>query len=157
MSEVLAYLSVDGASDAIDFYTRAFGATELYRLPMEDGRLGHAEIQIGDTRVLLADEYPEMNILGPNARGGPTASFAIMVDSTEDLEAMWAQALAAGATVEREIEDQFYGHRMGQLLDPYGHKWSINAVVEEVSPEEMKRRMENMDFSEEIGSASKSG
>ena len=154
MSEVLAYLSVDGASDAIDFYTRAFGATELYRLPMPDGRVGHAEVQIGDTRVMLADEFPEMNILGPNARGGPTASFAIMVDSPEALEAMWAQALGAGATVEREIEDQFYGHRMGQLLDPYGHKWSINAVVEEVSPEEMQRRMEGMDFSEELNSGS---
>ena len=149
MSEVLAYLSVDGASDAIDFYTRAFGATEIFRLPMDDGRLGHAEIRIGDTRVLLADEYPEMNILGPKARGGPTCSFAIMVESPEALEAIWAQALAAGATVEREIEDQFYGHRMGQLLDPYGHKWSINAVVEEVSPDEMRRRMEGMDFAEE--------
>ena len=148
MTEVLAYLSVDGAADAIDFYTRAFGAEELYRLPMDDGRVGHAEVQIGDTRVMLADEYPEMNILGPNARGGATASFAIMVDSPEDLDVMWAQALAAGATVEREIADQFYGHRMGQLIDPYGHKWSINAVVEEVSPEEMRRRMEGMDFSE---------
>ena len=149
MSYVLPYLSVDGASDAIDFYTRAFGATELYRLPMDDGRVGHAEITIGDSRLMLADEYPEMNILGPNARGGPTTSFAIMVDSPEALEAIWTQALAAGATVEREIEDQFYGHRMGQLLDPFGHKWSINAVVEEVSPEEMRRRMEGMDFSEE--------
>lgn len=149
MSEVLAYLSVDGASDAIDFYTRAFGAEELYRLPMADGRLGHAEIVIGETKLMLADEFPEMNILGPKARGGPTTSFAIMVDGPEALDALWARALAAGATVEHEIEDQFYGHRMGQLLDPYGHKWSINAVVEEVSPEEMRRRMEGMDFSEE--------
>ena len=95
-----------------------------------------------------------MNILGPNARGGPTASFAIMVDSPEALDVLWDRAVNAGATVEQPIEDQFYGHRMGRLVDPFGHRWSINAVVEEVSPEEMQRRMESLDFSEELQSGS---
>jgi PhnB protein len=152
MTEVTAYLSVDGAADAIDFYTRAFGAQEQFRLPMPDGRVGHAELKIGISTLMLADEFPEMNILGPKARGGPTSSFSIVVDSIDALDSMWAQAVDAGAQVERAIEDQFYGHRMGQLVDPFGHRWSISTVVEDVSPEEMKRRMADIDYSERLGS-----
>ena len=153
MTEVTAHLSVDGAADAIDFYIRAFGAQETFRLPMPDGRVGHAELQIGATTLMLADEFPEMNILGPKARGGSTASFSIVVDSVDALDAMWEKAVDAGAQVEREIEDQFYGHRVGHLVDPYGHRWSIGAVIEDVSPDEMKRRMTDIDYSEQLGSS----
>jgi PhnB protein len=152
MIEVTAHLSVDGAADAIDFYTRAFGAQETFRLPMPDGRVGHAEIKIGATTLMLADEFPEMDIVGPKARGGSTASFSILVDSVDALDAMWAQALDAGAHVEREVADQFYGHRVGHLVDPFGHRWSIGAVIEDVSPEEMTRRMTDIDYSEQLGS-----
>jgi PhnB protein len=141
MTDVTAYLCVDGADAALDFYRRAFGAEELYRLEMPDGMVGHAEMRIGDTRLMLSDEFPDGGILGPTARGGPTASFAIMVDGIDALDAMWARATAAGAVVEREPADQFYGHRTGTLIDPFGHRWSISAVVEEVSPEEMQRRI----------------
>ena len=148
MTTVNAYLTVDGASDALDFYRRAFGAEELYRLAMPDGRLGHAEMRIGDTKLMISDEWPEGGILGPAARGGATTSFAVTVDDVDALDATWAQALAAGATVEREREDQFYGHRTGTLVDPFGHRWSISAVVEDVSPEEMQRRIADMDGAE---------
>lgn len=142
MTHVTAYLCVDGAADALDFYQRAFGADEQYRLEMGDGKLGHAEMTIGDTTLMLSDEWPEGGVLGPLKRGGATSSFTIMVADAEALDALWARALAAGAGVERPVEDQFYGHRTGTLVDPFGHRWSVNAVLEEVSPAEMKRRME---------------
>jgi len=142
MQSVTAYLSVDGAADAIDFYTRAFGAQERYRLPMGDGRLGHAEITIGDTTLMLADEWPDGHVLGPLKRGGASVSFSIEVDSVDALDAMWASATSAGATVQQEPEDQFYGYRSGQLIDPFGHRWGIMTKIEDVSPEEMQRRME---------------
>ena len=142
MPTVTPYLCCEGAADALDFYAKAFNAQELYRLEMPDGKLGHAEMRIGDTRLMLSDEWPEGDILSPKQRGGATTSFSIEVDDTAGLDALWAQALGAGATVEREIENQFYGHRTGTLIDPFGHRWSISTVVEEVSPEEMKRRME---------------
>lgn len=148
MTTVNAYLCVDGAADALDFYRRAFGAEERYRLAMPDGRLGHAEMRIGDTIVMLSDEWPEGGVLGPRSRGGPTASLAITVDDLDALDALWAAALAAGATVEREPADQFYGHRTGTLVDPFGHRWSISAVIEEVDPEEMQRRMRAWEQSE---------
>jgi PhnB protein len=142
MTTVTTYLCVDGASDALDFYRRAFGAVELYRLAMPDGRLGHAEMRIGDTTMMLSDEWPEGGVLGPVSRGGATASLTVTVDDVDALDAMWASALTAGATVEREPADQFYGHRTGTLIDPFGHRWSINAVIEDVSPEEMQRRLQ---------------
>jgi PhnB protein len=145
MTTVTAYLCVDGAAAALDFYRRAFGAEERYRLAMGDGRIGHAEIRIGDSTLMLSDEWPEGGVLGPDKRGGTSTSFAVTVESVDALDAMWASALAAGATVERERADQFYGHRTGTLVDPFGHRWSIAAVVEEVSPEEMQRRMAAME------------
>ena len=134
---VTAYLTVDDAAKAIDFYIAAFGARELFRLPMGD-RLGHAEITIGDTHVMLSDEFAEMNIKGPNARGGPTAAFMIYV---EDADAAFAKAIKAGARQDRAVEDQFWGDRMGSVFDPFGHKWSLATHVEDVSPEEMQKRM----------------
>ena len=145
MTNVTAYLCVDGASDALDFYAKAFGASELYRLDMGDGRLGHAEMKIGDTSLMLSDEWPEGGVLGPLTRGGASTSFVIQVEDVASLDAMWSEALAAGATVEREVADQFYGHRSGTLVDPFGHRWSISTIIEEVSPEEMKRRMSELD------------
>lgn len=134
---VTAYLTVDDAARAIDFYVAAFGAIELFRLPMGD-RLGHAEVKIGDTHIMLSDEFTEMNIKGPNARGGPTAAFMIYV---EDADAAFAKAIKAGARQDRAVEAQFWGDRMGSVFDPFGHKWSLATHVEDVSPEEMQKRM----------------
>ncbi|MEO7917416.1 MAG: VOC family protein [Dokdonella sp.] len=134
---VTAYLTVDNAAKAIDFYTEAFGATELFRLPMGD-MIGHAEVTIGDTHIMLSDEFPEMNIKGPTARGGPTAAFMIYV---EDADAAFAKAIKAGAKQDRAVENQFWGDRMGSVFDPFGHKWSLATHVEDVAPEEMQKRM----------------
>lgn len=134
---VTAYLTVDDAAKAIDFYAQAFAATELYRLPMGD-RIGHAEIMIGDTHIMLSDEFAGMNVKGPNARGGPTAAFMIYV---EDADAAFARAIKAGARADRAVENQFWGDRMGSVIDPFGHKWSLATHVEDVPPEEMQKRM----------------
>ena len=135
---VTPYIIVDDAESAIGFYGRAFGAEEHLRLPMGD-RIGHAEIRIGDSFVMLADEFPDMGFLGPKSRGGPTSSIMIYV---EDVDAVFARAVAEGATAEREPEDQFWGDRMGTLLDPFGHRWSIATHKEDLSEEETLRRME---------------
>lgn len=134
---VTPYLICDGAAQAIEFYARAFGAQELFRLPMGD-KIGHAEIMIGDSHVMLSDEWPDMNLLGPKRRGGATASLMVYVD---DVDASFARAVKAGATVEREVESQFWGDRMGSLVDPFGHRWSLATHVEDVAPEELQRRM----------------
>lgn len=134
---VTPYLTVDGAAAAIDFYKAAFGAEEVMRMPMGE-RIGHAEIRIGDSHVMLADEFPEMNLLGPKSRGGSSMSLMIY---TEDADAMFARAVAGGAESERPVEDQFYGDRSGTLVDPFGHRWMIATHVEDVPPEEMERRM----------------
>ena len=134
---VTPYLIVDDAEGAIAFYARAFGAAELMRLPMGD-RIGHAEIKIGDSHLMLSDEFPEMDIKGPNSRGGATASLMVYVP---DVDAAHAQAVAAGATEQTPPEDQFWGDRMSKLKDPYGHIWSLGTHVEDVSEEEMQRRM----------------
>ena len=134
---VTPYLIVDDAKAAIEFYQRAFGATEKFRLPMGD-KIGHAEIKIGDSFVMLADEFPDMGHLGPKARGGTTVSLLIYV---EDVDSAFKQAIEAGATEERPLENQFWGDRMGTLSDPFGHKWSLATTVEEVSPEELETRM----------------
>ena len=134
---VTPYLIVDDAAAAIAFYARAFGATELFRLPMGD-KVGHAEIMIGNSHVMLSDEWPDMNIRGPKSRGGPTASLMVYVD---DVDAMFKQAVDAGATVERGVENQFWGDRTGTVVDPYGHRWMLATHVEEVPPEELERRM----------------
>ena len=134
---VTAYLTVDDAAKAIDFYIAAFAASELYRLPMGDS-IGHAEISIGDTRIMLSDEFTDMNIKGPNARGGPTAAFMIYV---EDADAAFSRAIKAGARTDRAVENQFWGDRMGSGIDPFGHKWLLATHVEDVPPEEMQERM----------------
>jgi PhnB protein len=131
---VTPYLVVDGAAEAIRFYSEAFGATELMRLPMGD-KLGHAEMRIGDSIVMLADEFPDGDHLGPSA------SFLIY---TPDVDAAWSRAIAAGCTSEREPQDQFWGDRMGTLRDPFGHRWSLATHKEEVAPDEMQRRMQAM-------------
>ena len=135
---VTPYLIVDDAAEAIRFYEKALGATEIFRLPMGD-RIGHAEIRIGDSIVMLSDEWPDMGKLGPKARGGATSSMMVYV---EDVDAAYARATAAGATAERPPEDQFWGDRMGSLIDPFGHSWSLATHVEDVSEYEMQRRME---------------
>jgi PhnB protein len=134
---VTPYLVVDGAAEAIRWYCEAFGATEALRLPMGD-RVGHAEIRIGDSFVMLADEWPDMGIVGPKSRGGPTSSLMIYV---EDSDRVFDRAIIAGATAERPVETQFYGDRSGTLLDPFGHRWTIATHVEDVPEDEIKRRM----------------
>lgn len=137
---VTPYLIVKGAAEAIDFYKRAFGAEEIARMLDPDGRrVVHAEIRIGDSVVMLADEFPEMNYLGPLSRGGPTSTLFVYV---EDVDAAFAQALAAGATLKMPVTDMFWGDRYGQLTDPFGHHWSLATHKEDVPPEELQRRSE---------------
>ena len=137
-NSVTPYLVVDDAKRAIEFYKHAFGAEEKFRLPMGE-RIGHAEIKIGDSFVMLADEFPEMGHLGPNSRGGPTSSIVLYV---EDVDTSFKQALDAGAKEQRPVENQFWGDRMGTLTDPFGHQWSLATHVEDVPESEMQTRME---------------
>jgi PhnB protein len=134
---VIPYLSVDGAAAAIDFYSRVFGATERVRMPGPDGKIGHAELQIGDSMVMLADAAPDMGNPTPAALGGTTVTVMVYV---EDVDAVFDQAIKAGASAEREVEDQFYGDRAGLFVDPFGHKWFVATHVEDVDPEEMRKR-----------------
>jgi PhnB protein len=136
---VTPYLSVNDAAAAIEFYKKGFGATELMRLPGPDGKLGHAEIRIGDALVMLADEFPEYGNLSPRTLGGSTVRLHMYV---EDVDAFFEKALAAGAKVLIPIADQFYGDRSGRLEDPFGHVWLVSTHIEDVSPEEMQKRME---------------
>ncbi len=135
---VTPYLIVDRAAEAIRWYSEAFGATEMLRLPMGD-KIGHAEIKIGDSFVMLADEFPDMDILGPKSRGGATSSLMIYVD---DVDVSFRRAIDAGASEDRAVENQFYGDRSGTLIDPFGHKWTIATHVEDVPEDEIQRRME---------------
>ncbi len=134
---VTPYLIVDGAEEAIRFYERAFGATEVLRLPMGD-KIGHAEIKIGDSFIMLSDEWPDYGKLGPKARGGATSSLMIYL---ENVDAAYERAIAAGATAERPVEKQFYGDRSGTVIDPFGHSWTLSTHVEDLSEEEIQRRM----------------
>ena len=135
---VTPYLVVDDAKSAIDFYRRAFGATEKFRLPMGN-RIGHAELQIGDSVIMLADEFADMGHLGPRSRGGTTVSLMLYVP---DVDSAFRRAISEGATEKRPLENQFWGDRMGSVEDPFGHHWSLATHVEEVPPDEMQRRME---------------
>jgi PhnB protein len=139
--QVTPYLHVDGANDAIDFYTNVFGATERMRLAGPDGKIGHAELQLGESVIMLADEYPEMDVLSPKSRGGTPVTINVYV---EDVDAFFSRAVRAGATALRPIEDQFYGDRSGQFEDPFGHRWSVATHVEDVAPDEMERRAAEM-------------
>lgn len=135
---VTPYLIVKDAAAAIEFYKKAFGATELLRMaPGKDGRIGHAEIRIGNSPVMLADEFPEHGVRSPQSIGGSPVSLLLYV---EDVDAVAAQAVAAGAKVLKPVMDQFYGDRSGFFPDPFGHSWGIATHKEDVSPEEMERR-----------------
>ncbi len=137
---VTPYLIVDDAAAAIEFYKAAFDAQEVMRMPMGD-KIGHADLLIGDSHVMLADEFPDMDKLGPNKRGGATCSLMIYV---EDSDAAFDQAVAAGATAVRPVEDQFFGDRSGWVKDPFGHEWTLSTHIEDVSPDELNRRMAEM-------------
>lgn len=134
---VTPYLSIDGAAAAIEFYKKAFGAKELFRMEQAAGRVGHAELQIGDSRVMLADEYPEMNFRGPSSIGATPVMLHLYV---EDVDAAFARAVAAGAKVTRPLRDEFYGDRTGSVEDPFGHRWSLATHVRDVSEEEMQKQ-----------------
>jgi PhnB protein len=131
------YICVQGASDAIDFYTRVFGAQERMRMAGPDGRIGHAEIEIGDAVLMISDEHPEMDVRAPTSIGGTATTLNLYV---EDVDATVGRAVAQGATLLRPVQDQFYGDRSGQIQDPFGHRWSIATHIEDVSPDEMQRR-----------------
>lgn len=135
------YIIIKGAVDAIEFYKKAFGAKENVRFPQPDGRIGHAEIQIGEARIMLADEFPEMDIRGPLSRGGSSVTILIYV---EDVDARYSQALAAGATAVKPLQDQFYGDRAGTLRDPFGHVWALATHKEDVPHDELRKRMDAM-------------
>ena len=130
-------LTVDDGARAIDFYKQAFGAREISRLPMGD-KIGHAELEIGDTRIMLNDEFPDHGNLGPKARGGTPVSLLIY---TDDVDSAFKKAIAAGGTETMPVDDQFWGDRMGTLTDPFGHKWSIATHVEDVPPEQFEERI----------------
>jgi len=133
------YLIIKGASAAIDFYKRAFGATETMRMVDPKGRIGHAEIRIGDSVIMLADEHPDMGYRSPRSLGGSSVSILLYL---ENVDAVFDRAVAAGATAQRPVTDQFYGDRSGTLEDPFGHVWTVATHVEDVPPEEMRRRAE---------------
>ena len=134
---VTPYLIVNGGNDALDFYKRALGAEELFRMPMPDGKVGHAEIQIGDSRIMMADECPEMGFKGPASLGGAGVSIMLYVG---DSDALFAQAVAAGAKVLQPLSDKFYGDRSGTVQDPFGHVWSISTHKEDLTPAQIAER-----------------
>ena len=135
---VTPYLCIDGAAAAIDFYTAVLGAEERMRMPGPDGKIGHAELLVGDAVVMLADEYPEMDIRSPTSIGGSPVTIHVYV---EDVDRVFEQAIAAGATELQALQNQFYGDRSGQFVDPFGHKWNVASHVEDVPPEELTKRM----------------
>jgi len=135
--ELFAYLHVRGAAEAIAFYTKAFGAKETLRLTEPGGRIGHAELDFDGKTLMLSDEYPEYNVNGPLTVGGTTVTLHMHVHNADEVI---RSAVAAGATLEQDPKDQFYGERSGSVRDPFGHRWSIGHSIEEVSPDEMQRR-----------------
>jgi len=137
---VTPYLAVKGAEAAIEFYQRAFGAIESSRIPMPDGRIGHAEIRIGKALIMMADEYPEIAFSSPETLGGSPVSLHLYV---EDVDALFSRAVAAGAKVLTPVADKFYGDRAGRLADPFGHVWMFATHVEDLSAGEIERRAKN--------------
>ena len=135
----MPYLIIQGAAAALDYYKKVFGATEIMRMAQPDDKIGHAEMRIGDSVIMLADEVPGHR--GPKSLGGSPVSLLLYV---EDVDAVVARAVAAGAKLTRAVQDQFYGDRIGLIEDPFGHLWGIATHVEDVSPEEMNRRMAAM-------------
>jgi PhnB protein len=140
-ASVTPYLVVSGAARAIEFYTRAFGAKELHRLDGPNGTIGHAEIQVGSSRIMLADEMPSMGAKAPTTIGGTPVHLLLYVP---DVDQVFDRAVKAGATLTRAVQNQFYGDRAGNLTDPFGHSWTIATHVEDVPPEEMKKRAAKM-------------
>ncbi len=134
---ITPYITVDGADAAIKWYGEAFGATEVMRMPMGD-KIGHAEILIGDSHIMLSDEWEHVGKLSPKTRGGVSVAFTLYL---ADVDSAFAKAIAAGATELRPVQNQFYGDRSGTLIDPFGHEWTIATHVEDVSEDEMNRRM----------------
>jgi PhnB protein len=138
---VTPYLIVDGAGDAIEFYRSVLGASERMRMPGPDDKVAHAEIAIGDSVIMLADEFPEMDARGPRAVGGTPVSLHVYV---EDVDGVFDHAVRAGAKALQPVEDMFYGDRSGQFEDPFGHRWNVATHVEDVPPDEMEKRMAAM-------------
>jgi PhnB protein len=138
---VSPYLHIDGAQKAMEFYSNVFGTTERVRMAGPDGRIGHAELDLGDSLIMLSDEAPEMGAKAPTAYGGSPVTIAVYVD---DVDATFDRAIEAGATTVRPVENQFYGDRTADFDDPFGHRWHIATHVEDVPPEEMERRMAEM-------------
>jgi PhnB protein len=136
---VTPYLIVKGGAEAIQFYKRAFGAVEQMRMASPDGRIGHAEIKIGDSVIMLADEHPEMGHHSPQSLGGAGVSLMVYVDH---VDAVFKQAVASGAKELQPLKNQFYGNRSGTLEDPFGHRWTLATHIEDVAPDEMRRRAE---------------
>ena len=139
-NSITPYLVIKGAAEAIEYYKKVFGATELFRMPDPSGRIGHAELMIGDSHIMLADEFPEMNYRGPVSDGSSPVSLLLYV---EDVDSIVERAIAAGAKVLKPVQDQFYGDRSGFIQDPFGHLWGVATHKEDVSPEEMEERMKN--------------
>jgi uncharacterized glyoxalase superfamily protein PhnB len=137
IQEIYPYLRVHDAAEAIEFYSRAFGAEELFRLTEPSGRIGHAEIRIGPSTIMLSDEFPESGVTGPRSLGGTSFALHLHVD---DVGSAFARAVSAGATIVRPLRDQFYGERSGTVRDPFGHEWLLGGHLETVTPEEMQRR-----------------
>jgi PhnB protein len=138
-AEITPYLFIDGAAAAIDYYKTVFGAEERMRLPGPDGKIGHAELTIGKSVLMLADEAPDMGALGPKSVGGASTSIMVYVP---DVDATFKTAVANGGKELQPVEDKFYGDRSGEVEDPFGHRWSISTHIEDVSEEEMSRRMQ---------------
>jgi PhnB protein len=136
-STISPYLAVDDAAEAIAYYKKAFGAEETVRMEAPDGKIGHAELKIGDSHVMLSDPFPQASTTPPKELGGTSASIFMYV---EDVDAVVQQAVGAGATVTMEVEDQFWGDRFGSITDPFGHIWSIATHVEDLTPEEIEER-----------------
>lgn len=134
---VTPYLIIDGAAEALEFYKKAFGATELFRME-HGGKIGHAEIKIGDSPIMLADEHPEMGYRSPKALGGSPVGIMIYVD---DVDTIFKQAIDAGGAEVKPLQDQFYGDRSGTLTDPFGHVWTVATHKEDVTPEEIEKRL----------------
>ncbi len=131
------HLMINGAVRAIEFYKNVFGAKEMFRMMQPDGRLGHAELRIGDSVIMLADEFPELGARSPQHYGGTPVSILLYFD---DVDAVFQRAVAAGSKVVKPLQDQFYGDRTGTLTDPFGHQWTVARHIEDVSPEEMEKR-----------------
>ncbi|MES2661462.1 MAG: VOC family protein [Verrucomicrobiota bacterium] len=141
MHTVTPHIICAGAADAIEFYKKAFGAVEICRMPMPDGKIMHAGITIGDSMIMLVDEMPDWNCLGPNSRGGSSVTIHLQVPNVDEF---FEQAVKAGATVKMPLDNMFWGDRYGIVLDPFGHCWSIATHVRDVSPEEMMKASQEM-------------